>query len=120
MIIVRLFHGPARSSSQRSVDHYELLNDNVKHGNLTAQPHSSQVSMMDSAQVFLKAGVYLRKVNLGIALRSRSHETEHRKAFECDANNAVNGRCIDHSTFSFPRDLLQTSHRQFRWHVVWL
>ncbi|KAF9464554.1 glycoside hydrolase [Collybia nuda] len=79
---------------------YRNWDSTVEGANSTAQPQSSLLDMVDSTLLYVKAGVDLKKVNLGLAWYGRTFKLEDKTCagYNCDmSGGGTKGVCTGES-----------------------
>ncbi|KAF8074509.1 hypothetical protein FPV67DRAFT_584750 [Lyophyllum atratum] len=83
-----------------SYDYHGPWDTTVPGANSTAQPQSSLLDMQDSVKLYVKAGVDMNKVNLGLAWYGRTFELEQSscEGYNCDMKGGgTKGVCTGES-----------------------
>ncbi|KAF5372023.1 hypothetical protein D9615_008091 [Tricholomella constricta] len=83
-----------------SYDYHGPWDATILGADSTAQPQSSLLDMQDSVKLYVKAGVDMNKVNLGLAWYGRTYELEDTSCsgYNCDMKGGgVKGVCSDES-----------------------
>ncbi|KAJ8078102.1 hypothetical protein PM082_000308 [Marasmius tenuissimus] len=83
-----------------SYDYHGPWDTSVEGANSTAQPQSSLEDMIDSAKLYVKAGVDLKKINIGLAWYGRTYKLQDSTCtgYGCDmTGGGTKGKCTGES-----------------------